>query len=72
MLQVRDDSATAFEELVLRYQTRLSAVLEHLVGSRDQAESTIDLRTRGLNAPNPYAARARARRRVEEQEAADD
>jgi len=38
MLQVRDDSATAFEELVLRYQGRLVTVLEHLVGSRDQAE----------------------------------
>jgi len=38
MLQVRDDDAAAFEELVLRYQGRLIAVLEHLVGNRDQAE----------------------------------
>jgi RNA polymerase sigma-70 factor, ECF subfamily len=38
MLEVRDDHAAAFEELVLRYQDRLVAVLEHLVGSRDQAE----------------------------------
>lgn len=38
MLQVRDDSAAAFEELVLRYQGRLRMVLQHLVGSRDQAE----------------------------------
>jgi RNA polymerase sigma-70 factor (ECF subfamily) len=38
MLQVRDDNATAFEELVLRYQGRLVTVLEHLVGSPDQAE----------------------------------
>jgi RNA polymerase sigma-70 factor (ECF subfamily) len=38
MLQVRDDNATAFEELVLRYQSRLVTVLEHLVGSRDWAE----------------------------------
>jgi len=38
MLQVRDGSATAFEELMLRYQGRLVTVLEHLVGSRDQAE----------------------------------
>jgi RNA polymerase sigma-70 factor (ECF subfamily) len=38
MLEVRDDSASAFEELVLRYQGRLLAVLEHLVGNRDQAE----------------------------------
>jgi RNA polymerase sigma-70 factor (ECF subfamily) len=38
MLQVRDDDAAAFEELVLRYQSRLVTVLEHLVGSRDWAE----------------------------------
>ncbi len=38
MLEVRDDSAAAFEELVLRYQSRLVRVLEHLVGSRDLAE----------------------------------
>ncbi|HLA84872.1 MAG TPA: sigma-70 family RNA polymerase sigma factor [Thermoguttaceae bacterium] len=38
MLQVRDDSAAAFEELVLRYQDRLVALLTHLSGSRDQAE----------------------------------
>jgi RNA polymerase sigma-70 factor (ECF subfamily) len=38
MLEVRDDSAAAFEELVLRYQDRLVGLLTHLVGSRDQAE----------------------------------
>lgn len=38
MLQVRDDNATAFEELVLRYQARLISVLEHVVGRRGQAE----------------------------------
>lgn len=38
MLEVRDDSATAFEELMLRYQNRLVTVLEHLIGARDQAE----------------------------------
>jgi RNA polymerase sigma-70 factor, ECF subfamily len=38
MLEVRDDSATAFEELVLRYQGRLLTVLEHMVGNRDQAD----------------------------------
>jgi len=38
MLQVRDDDAAAFEELVLRYQRRLISVLEHLVPSREQAE----------------------------------
>ncbi len=38
MLQVRDDNAAAFEELVLRYQNRLLSVLEHLVETREQAE----------------------------------
>jgi len=38
MLEVRDDNAAAFEELMLRYQGRLVTVLEHLVGNRDQAE----------------------------------
>ncbi|QGJ69395.1 ECF RNA polymerase sigma factor SigW [Planctomycetales bacterium 10988] len=38
MLEVRDDNAAAFEELVLRYQNRLVAILEHLVGNRDLAE----------------------------------
>lgn len=38
MLQVREGSAAAFEELVLRYQARLITVLEHLVHKREQAE----------------------------------
>ena len=38
MLEVRDDDAGAFEELVLRYQGRLVTVLGHLVGNRDLAE----------------------------------
>jgi RNA polymerase sigma-70 factor (ECF subfamily) len=38
MLEVREDSAAAFEELVLRYQDRLVGLLTHLMGSRDQAE----------------------------------
>lgn len=38
MLQVRDDNAEAFEELVTRYQGRLLAVLRHLVSKREQAE----------------------------------
>lgn len=37
MLQVRDDNAAAFEELVLRYQSRLITILEHLL-SRESAE----------------------------------
>lgn len=38
MLEVREDNAAAFEELMLRYQNRLVTVLEHLVGKRDLAE----------------------------------
>ncbi len=38
MLEVRDDNAAAFEELVARYQGRLVTVLRHQVGSREQAE----------------------------------
>ena len=38
MLEVREDSAVAFEELVSRYQGRLVAVFEHMIGTRDQAE----------------------------------
>ena len=38
MLEVRDDSAAAFEELMLRYQNRVLTVLENLVGRREQAE----------------------------------
>ena len=38
MLEVRDDVAAAFEELMLRYQNRVVTILEHLVGDRSQAE----------------------------------
>jgi RNA polymerase sigma-70 factor (ECF subfamily) len=38
MLQVREGSAAAFDELMLRYQDRLVTFLEHLVGHRDLAE----------------------------------
>ena len=38
MLEVRDDNAAAFEELVLRYQDRLLNILKHLVGDAGQAE----------------------------------
>jgi RNA polymerase sigma-70 factor (ECF subfamily) len=38
MLQVRDNDAHAFEELMLRYQNRLLALLAHMVGNRDLAE----------------------------------
>jgi RNA polymerase sigma-70 factor (ECF subfamily) len=38
MLQVREDQSGAFEELVARYQHRLVAVLNHLIGNAEEAE----------------------------------
>ncbi len=38
MLEVRDDNAAAFEELVSRYQRRLVTVLTNVVGRREHAE----------------------------------
>lgn len=38
MLQVKDDQAAAFEELVRRYQVRLVAIFQPTLGSREQAE----------------------------------
>jgi RNA polymerase sigma-70 factor, ECF subfamily len=38
MLEVRDGSAAAFDELMIRYQSRLVTVLGHLTGRRDLAE----------------------------------
>lgn len=38
MLEVRNGNAAAFEELLLRYQSRVLAVLENLLGNRHQAE----------------------------------
>ena len=38
MLQVRDDDADAFEELMKRYQNRLVSLMSYQVGRRDLAE----------------------------------
>lgn len=38
MLEVREGSAAAFEELMLRFQGRVSSVLRHIVGNQDWAE----------------------------------
>jgi RNA polymerase sigma-70 factor (ECF subfamily) len=38
MLEVRDDNAAAFEELVLRYQDRLMTILRHLLNDPELAE----------------------------------
>jgi RNA polymerase sigma-70 factor (ECF subfamily) len=60
MLQVRDGDAAAFTELVLRYQNRLLTVLEHLVGSREQAEDLAqDVFVRVFKARERYAPEAK-------------
>lgn len=38
MLQVREDHAGAFEQLVARYQHRLVSVMNHLIGNAEEAE----------------------------------
>ena len=38
MLRVRDDDSTAFADLVERFQHRLVAVANHLIGNADEAE----------------------------------
>ncbi|MCA9151167.1 MAG: sigma-70 family RNA polymerase sigma factor [Planctomycetales bacterium] len=41
MLRVRADDAEAFEELVRRYQNRLLAIFQNMLGSREQAEDLV-------------------------------
>jgi RNA polymerase sigma-70 factor (ECF subfamily) len=60
MLEVRGDNAKAFEELMLRYQGRVVAILEHLVGGRDLAEDLAqDVFLRVYRARKTYAAGAK-------------
>jgi RNA polymerase sigma-70 factor, ECF subfamily len=64
MLQVRDGesdtTSAAFEELVLRYQSRLLTVLEHLVGNRELAEDLAqEVFLRVFRARKRYAPEAR-------------
>jgi RNA polymerase sigma-70 factor (ECF subfamily) len=55
MLQVREDDATAFEELMLRYQGRVISVLQHVVRNRDLAEDlTQDVFLRVFRARKTY------------------
>ncbi len=57
MLEVREDDAAAFEELVARYQGRLVTLFKHLVGNHEQAEDLAQevflrvYRTRGSYQP---------------------
>jgi RNA polymerase sigma-70 factor, ECF subfamily len=60
MLEVRNDNATAFEELVARYQGRLVTVLRHLVGSPEQAEDVAqEVFLRVFRARKSYAPEAK-------------
>jgi RNA polymerase sigma-70 factor (ECF subfamily) len=55
MLEVRNDSASAFSELMLRYQNRVLTILENLVGNRDLAEDlTQDVFLRVFRARKTY------------------
>ncbi|MCL2622584.1 MAG: sigma-70 family RNA polymerase sigma factor [Planctomycetaceae bacterium] len=57
MLQVREDDATAFEELMLRYQGRVLSVLRHVVGNPELAEDlTQDVFLRVFRARKTYTA----------------
>jgi RNA polymerase sigma-70 factor, ECF subfamily len=60
MLQVRDGSAAAFQELVEKYQGRLLTVLEHLVHDRHRAEElSQDVFIRVFKARHRYKAEAK-------------
>jgi RNA polymerase sigma-70 factor (ECF subfamily) len=55
MIEVRNDSASAFSELMLRYQNRVLTIMENLVGSRDLAEDlTQDVFMRVFRARKSY------------------
>ena len=60
MLQVRNDTASAFEALMERYQNRLVGVLYHLVGSLEEAEDlTQDTFLRIYKSRKGYRPRAK-------------
>ncbi|NMC21870.1 MAG: sigma-70 family RNA polymerase sigma factor [Thermogutta sp.] len=60
MLEVRSGNAAAFEELVQRYQARVLAVLENLLGDRHQAEDLAqEVFLRVYRARNTYQPNAK-------------
>ncbi len=60
MMRVREDDAAAFEELVRRYQGRLLAVIENMIGSREQAEDLAqDVFLRVFRARHTYRPQAK-------------
>ncbi|MDR2440855.1 MAG: sigma-70 family RNA polymerase sigma factor [Planctomycetaceae bacterium] len=60
MLAVQQDDASAFEELMLRYQNRVLSLLRHMVGDRDTAEDlTQDVFFRIFRARKSYQPEAK-------------
>jgi RNA polymerase sigma-70 factor (ECF subfamily) len=60
MIRVRDEEPGAFEELVERYQTRLVALMHHLVGNADEAEDLAqEVFFRVYRSRKKYRARAK-------------
>lgn len=60
MLEVRNDNAEAFEELMIRYQGRVLSVLQHVVGNREWAEDlTQEAFLRVYRARKKYVASAK-------------
>ncbi|MDR3196744.1 MAG: sigma-70 family RNA polymerase sigma factor [Planctomycetaceae bacterium] len=60
MLAVQQDDASAFEELMLRYQNRVLALLRHMIGNRDTAEDlTQDVFLRIFRARKNYQPEAK-------------
>ncbi|MDR1383747.1 MAG: sigma-70 family RNA polymerase sigma factor [Planctomycetaceae bacterium] len=60
MLQVREDDATAFEELMIRYQGRVFSILRHITGNHDLAEDlTQDVFLRVFRARKNYTPGAK-------------
>ena len=60
MLQVREGSAAAFEQLVQKYEARLIGILDHLVRGQDQAQDlTQEVFMRVYRARENYVPRAK-------------
>ena len=60
MLAVQQDDASAFEELMVRFQGRVQSLLRHLVGNRELAEDlTQDVFLRVFQARKSYQPNAK-------------
>jgi len=60
MLRVRADHAEAFEELVRRYQSRLLAIFQNMLGNREQAEDLVqEVFLRVFRARHSYVVEAK-------------